>query len=572
MNRLIIYLLFDKAGIADSGVLRALRGLRPHASELFVVVNGSVTDESRASLDSVADSVFERPNEGFDVGGYRAALDEIGAERLASFDEVVLVNYTFLGPMTPFDETFSWADAAGYDVWGLTEHGELTPNPYTFSGSLPAHLQSHWLAVRRSVIVSDAWREYWASMPQIRSYDDSVRHHEARFSPFFAERGFSKGAQFPAGNFSVDGRVIANPSMEAPVMLLEAGAPIVKRRLFAHNPVELDHRGVSPRDVALEVERRGFPAGVLVESTSRFAPSRVLAAGVGAGPRVLRRASTAVTHDWRRDEGSDDEVATISGLHVRIVRGGFWPRLIAGDSRVQSADLVLVESDEAASLAEVPPSAAMLARQRGRRVIFERAEPLAWEFADHQTLGMLVPVAPPVGTGLLADGWRGSRKRVAELAAVLGVDAPLDTNTPVAPFAGFAAYRVDALQHLARACEVHGVAELEEKFPDGELARLLDLLASRVVFDAGFAVSEAETADGLASDYALLAAKFEDLVAQFGDDPRGPHRRFAGVRARSGAEWMLFSRFMVKLRRFPALERGIRRLAAQSKLLIARFR
>ncbi|GAB3299869.1 rhamnan synthesis F family protein [Pseudoclavibacter terrae] len=569
MNRLVIYLLFDRAGVADAGVLHALRGLRPHASELFVVVNGSVTDASRASLGAVADSVFERPNEGFDVGGYRAALEEIGAERLATFDEVVLANYTFLGPVGDFAATFEWADAAGHEVWGVTEHGELTPDPYTRRGTMPAHLQSHWIAVRRSVVVSEAWAEYWASMPEIRSYDDSVRNHEARFSPFFAERGFSVGAQFPAGNFRVDGAPVANPSLETPVLLLEAGAPLVKRRIFVHDPVELDHRGVSARDVALDLERRAFPIDVLVESTARFAPSRVLAGGVGAGPRVLRRASTALTHEWVRDEASGDESATISGLHLRIVRGDFWRRLASGDTRLLGADLVLVESAAAASLDSMPASASLLARQRGRRVIFERAEPLAWEFADHRSLGMVVPVTPPIGTGLLADGWRGARAKAAALAASLGADAPLDANSPVAPFAGFAAYRVDALRELAAALGARGFAALETRFPDGELSRLLDLLASRLVLDAGFAVSEAETADGLASDYALLAAKYEDLVADFGAEVRAPHR-FARARRPGGSRVAGLAASL--FRRMPALEEPLRRLAADAKGLLARIR
>ncbi|WP_181059492.1 MULTISPECIES: rhamnan synthesis F family protein [unclassified Pseudoclavibacter] len=569
MNRLVIYLLFDRAGLADAGVLRALRGLRGHASELFVVVNGSVTDASRESLASVADRVFERPNEGFDVGGYRAALEEIGLERLAAFDEVVLANYTFFGPVVDFAETFAWADAAGHDVWGVTEHGELSPDPYTRRGTLPSHLQSHWIAVRRDVVVSDAWAEYWASMPEIRSYDDSVRHHEARFSPFFAERGFSVGAQFPAGNFRVDGTPVANASLETPLLLLEAGAPLVKRRVFFHDPVELDHRGVSARDVALDLERRGFPVDVLVEGTARFAPSRVLAGGVGAGPRVLRRASTALTHEWLRDAASGDESATISGLHVRIVRGDFWRRLAGGDERLLDADLLLVESAAADSVRSAPASASMLARQRGRRVIFERAEPLAWEFADHASLGMVVPVAPPIGTGLLGDGWRGTRTRAALLAATLGADAPLDPNAPIAPYAGFAAYRVDALRPLAGALGSLGYAPLEARFPEGELATLLDLVASRLVFDAGFAVSEAETADGLASDYALLAAKYEDLVAEFGSDVRAPHRL---ARARRPGGSGLTRVAAAVIRRLPALEEPLRRLAADAEGLLARLR
>ncbi|MCP6640597.1 rhamnan synthesis F family protein, partial [Klebsiella pneumoniae] len=75
------------------------------------VSNSALTTESRVALEAVADSVWERENTGFDVGAYREILERHG-DRIADFDEIVLMNYTFYGPIGSYDELFARMDAS----------------------------------------------------------------------------------------------------------------------------------------------------------------------------------------------------------------------------------------------------------------------------------------------------------------------------------------------------------------------------------------------------------------------------------------------------------------------------
>ena len=80
-------------------------------------------------LEGVADTVWERENVGFDVWGYKDALEQFGAERLAEYDELILMNYTWFGPVRPFEPVFERMDARAVDFWGMTDHGEEIPEP-----------------------------------------------------------------------------------------------------------------------------------------------------------------------------------------------------------------------------------------------------------------------------------------------------------------------------------------------------------------------------------------------------------------------------------------------------------
>lgn len=166
-KRAAIYLFFDERGIVDDYILFKLSELRKHVGNIFVISNSPLDAEARSRLEPVADIVRERQNVGYDVWGYKDALEQIGWDALAAFDEVILMNYTFFGPIFPFSEMFDAMDARQCDFWGISGHREIIPNPYTGKGSLPLHIQSHFIAIRQPMLSSPEFRSYWDQMPMI---------------------------------------------------------------------------------------------------------------------------------------------------------------------------------------------------------------------------------------------------------------------------------------------------------------------------------------------------------------------------------------------------------------------
>ena len=129
-NRCVVFLFYDKDGIVDQYVLDMLDDLRENAAFVYVAVNGVITPEGRARLARHSDEVFCRVNAGFDVGGYRDAIFNLGFRELAKYDELVLMNYTFFAPLYPFREMFETMNPKDLDFWGITKHHTVPGDPY----------------------------------------------------------------------------------------------------------------------------------------------------------------------------------------------------------------------------------------------------------------------------------------------------------------------------------------------------------------------------------------------------------------------------------------------------------
>ena len=232
-KRLAIFFFYDRGGIVDSYVPYLLEDLKKNVSEIFVVCNGKLKEEGKKELEKYG-KVLVRENKGFDVWAYKTALETYGWKKLEEFDEVIMLNNTIMGPVYPFAETFEKMDAKDLDFWGLTKYFKIKGDPFGYSpyGYLPDHVQSHWIACRRSLVSSKEFQDYWNNMPMIEDYAQAVGKHESIFTKRFADMGYK-------WDVSVEMDDLRNysgyPLMMCPKKLLEERrCPIFKKRSFFH--------------------------------------------------------------------------------------------------------------------------------------------------------------------------------------------------------------------------------------------------------------------------------------------------------------------------------------------------
>lgn len=232
-KRLAIYFFFDKRGKVDGYVPYFLDDLKKNVSEIFVVCNGKLDETNKAVLEKYG-KVLMRKNEGLDVWAYKTALEYYGWDRLQEFDEVIMLNNTIMGPVYPFKETFEKMDTRDLDFWGLTEYFRIKGDPFGYSpyGYLPDHIQSHWIACRRSLVSSRDFQEYWENMPMIEDYAQAVGKHESIFTKKFADKGYKWGVSVEMEDLR---DYSGYPLMMCPRKLLEERrCPIFKKRSFFH--------------------------------------------------------------------------------------------------------------------------------------------------------------------------------------------------------------------------------------------------------------------------------------------------------------------------------------------------
>lgn len=191
-NRFLVYFFYDKDGIVDDYIDYMLQNMSKCVRDILIISNGKISEEGKKVFSKYSDTVIERENKGFDVGAYKDALSIATWEKLSSYDEIILMNYTIMGPVYPLQEMFDSMDERDIDYWGPTISHKTDFDPFGTVpfGYLPDHIQTHFLAIRKSLLVSKEFRDYWRKMPFIESYQQSVGRHEAFFTKHFADMGY----------------------------------------------------------------------------------------------------------------------------------------------------------------------------------------------------------------------------------------------------------------------------------------------------------------------------------------------------------------------------------------------
>lgn len=233
-NRLAIYVQYDPDGVVRDYVKYCLRGLREVVDHILVVVNGPLTDESRAALNDLAGvEVLRRENQGFDFGAWQAGLEHYGYDRLAGLDALLLTNNSYYGPIYPFAEMWSAMDRVDCDFWGVSRHPEvdvniIKDNPGT---RLRAHLQSYWLVFRQNLLQSDAFASYWRKVQTYHSFDEAVGLGEVNLTAHFESLGYRSATYLDSRKYD---RLLTreNPGLLADLQIREDRCPIIKRKFF----------------------------------------------------------------------------------------------------------------------------------------------------------------------------------------------------------------------------------------------------------------------------------------------------------------------------------------------------
>lgn len=236
-NRLAIFLCYDKDGIIDDYIPYLLRDLKENLSELVVAVNGKLSPEGRQKLEEFTEHIYIRENKGADAGGWKdAMIHYIGWDKLAQYDEIILLNDSFYGPFYPFSEVFQEMDKKEVDFWGLMAHGEenikFYDNPYPY---LPKHVQSYFIAIRKRMHSSPEFKKYWEKMPYFTTVQDAISKHETVFTKYFNDLGYKWDVFIETSDLDGDypeSKPTAHCFLNTYELIKNRRCPVLKRHCF----------------------------------------------------------------------------------------------------------------------------------------------------------------------------------------------------------------------------------------------------------------------------------------------------------------------------------------------------
>lgn len=555
-RRLVIYTVYDRRGHVEDYVLHALAGLRPHAERLIVVVNGELDDRARSLLAAACDSVIHRDNDGMDIGAQRAALQALGDEVLR-YDEILLTNDTWYGPMDSFDDVFARMNARSLHFWGMTAHAAASPHPLTSKGSVAYHLQSHWIAIRREMFASRAWAEYWHQLPAIRDYRDAVLLHESRFTQHFRDLGFEAAAAFDADRYATD-----NASLWMPEQLLDDGCPILKRRVLFHPPLALDQHAVVGTWIIEKALDAGLPESALWGDLARNVQPKVLntnAALLDVIPLVDASQQSSppmriivVAHVYYEDMTDEilDRADTLPGGYDLLVT-------TATREKAQAIEQIVRARRPADRRTEVRVVASNDGRDQSAFLIGARDVLLADDydlvvklhskktpqdghnigrhFASHQFdnllqghgyaanvvalfqaqphLGIVYPPSIHVGYPTLGQAWWANKAGFVRLCRTLGIRVPVDDSSPLAPYGSMYIARPEALRLLIEREWRYSDFGGADQYRDGGLAHILERMPSYAAAELGYITRTILSPHYMAMSHPVLEFDLDQLTA-----------------------------------------------------------
>ena len=537
-KRLLIYFIYDRDGIVDDYIFYMLDDLDKNVEDIFVVVNGNLEAKSKERLKFYTDQILERANKGFDVWAYKEAMETLGWEKLKTYDEVILMNYTIMGPIYPLKEMFDTMAERDLDFWGVTKFHQVDMDPFGTVpyGYLPDHIQTHFLVFRKTLVESRELQHYWETMPMIMSYQDSVGRHEASFTKRFSDFGFKWDVYVDSEDYR---ELTYQPIIGmAKQMIADKKCPFFKRRSFMQDYSTVLHESCGQEGYELldyltnhtNYDMNLFWDNILrlenqADIKKNMQANYVLPYKESYAKESTKQLKTAlVMHMYFPDlveecyhyaqsmpESADIYITTNSEekkenilktfkdlkcnkLDVRVVPNcgrDVGPFLVEFKDYLMDYDLICHTHDKKVGQLKPGSIGASFSYRCFENVLKskELVENIMQTFADHERLGILMPPPPNHGPYYITLGleWGMNFGVTKDLADTLGIHVNMnEKKEPIAPLGSVFWARPKALKKIFDHDWKYEEFPKEPITDDGTILHAVERIYSFAAQDAGF--------------------------------------------------------------------------------------
>ena len=228
MKRLLVFFFYDRDGVVDNYIDYMLNDLTPNFDRVVVVCNGLLDLSGRELFSKYTNEILVRENFGFDAWAYKEGIEYVSWEAASQYDEVVLMNFTVMGPVYPFSEMFNIMDKKDIDFWGIARLNATQNAGWGFE--VEEHIISFFTAIRKKMFSSPEFREHFDNLPPITSVHESWYYHEAPLTSKFSKLGYSWCAYADSEELKqLSSCPLIDHSMD---VVRDLRSPVVKRKSF----------------------------------------------------------------------------------------------------------------------------------------------------------------------------------------------------------------------------------------------------------------------------------------------------------------------------------------------------
>ncbi|PXW72703.1 rhamnan synthesis protein F [Loktanella sp. PT4BL] len=205
-----IYLIYPAHGLLPSH-LRTLAYFRAKGVSATVVSNLPLPLEDEAKLLNLCTAYIERPNFGYDFGGYRDGVLSLEHD-LANTEQLVLMNDSSWFPLYPESDWLANAEALGVDFVGSVSNGYKSAFPKVMDPVFNRgyrdddklfHYGSFALWIGHQVLHDPKFMLFWKKFPLSNRKRQVIMRGEIGLTRWVRKNGFSHGSTFDVTGLEV---------------------------------------------------------------------------------------------------------------------------------------------------------------------------------------------------------------------------------------------------------------------------------------------------------------------------------------------------------------------------------
>ncbi|MEM8555516.1 MAG: rhamnan synthesis F family protein [Pseudomonadota bacterium] len=171
-RKVAVFLIFQPDGIRETTFL-TLKGLAAAGYSPVIISNCAVPESSKDRLRENVTMILERPNLGYDFGGYRDGIWWVD-KQFVDLDEIIILN-----------DSFWFADGTGEVALSQLQTSNDPVVGYfgaENSRGKTKVIHSFLFLVRHAALVAPEFNSYWSDMTLMHSKTDIVQKCEARMA------------------------------------------------------------------------------------------------------------------------------------------------------------------------------------------------------------------------------------------------------------------------------------------------------------------------------------------------------------------------------------------------------
>ena len=258
MERLLLYVHFNKFNDISEHVLYQLEKMRPLFSKVVFISNSPLTPNQVQELkDDLVDEVLLRKNIGFDFAALRDGMKLEGFEKLKAYDSITFMNDTCFGPLWDLEPIYRrFEKDEQVDFWGMTNFRQTK--------DFSEHIQSYYLSFKKNVVNSTVFQDFWQQIQDYTNVQDVIEHYETQVTTNLTQAGFRYRTVFDTLQADDTGMLYPDFSYYNPTAILKHRVPFIKVKTIGAS------EGLTPY-ILEDIERStDYPVDLIVKHMSRI--------------------------------------------------------------------------------------------------------------------------------------------------------------------------------------------------------------------------------------------------------------------------------------------------------------